>query len=429
MMADDGPPEEEVEEGEAWLATFADLMSLLMCFFVLLLSFSEMDLEKYRQIAGSLRLAFGVQREVVAKDPPKGVSLIAQEFSPGRPDPTVLKIMKQQGNEQARRRVDIVKMVESELEAMLSKLREALSPEINDGRVDVVRTEDEVVVRISESESFASGSAELRPSFFPILDTIAEAVAETTGNLIVAGHSDNIPISTRTFGSNWMLSSARAANVVQHFETRYVFDKQKIEIRAYADTRPLSENDSRENRANNRRVEVIVSHADYLKSLRQSIMDEYEAMVGPMPEGWIPTEFEVDESEIEEPVSSAAMSVDSAPVISAPLESMIESPVPMESATDTSATMDELPSRLFPDQSLPSQSLPLQEDDFRLDPPLEGAGDPATGGNSTLAPEASAAQGLPAALVAPTAPLNAAGVAGAAAASAGTNTDQTEAIE
>ena len=72
------------------MGTFADLMALLMCFFVLLLSFSEMDVQKYKQVAGSMAAAFGVQNKVQAKDIPKGTSVIAQEFSPGKPQPTLI---------------------------------------------------------------------------------------------------------------------------------------------------------------------------------------------------------------------------------------------------------------------------------------------------------------------------------------------------
>ena len=79
-----------------WMATFADLMALLMCFFVLLLSFSEMDVLKYKQVAGSMAQAFGVQNDVVADGIPKGTSVIAQEFSPGRPQPTVENVVQQQ---------------------------------------------------------------------------------------------------------------------------------------------------------------------------------------------------------------------------------------------------------------------------------------------------------------------------------------------
>ncbi|WP_235263749.1 flagellar motor protein MotB [Nitrincola sp. A-D6] len=79
----------------AWLATFGDLMSLLMCFFVLLLSFSEMDVLRFKQLAGSMREAFGVQAQIKVEDIPKGTSIIAQEFSPGRPEPTPLNEVRQ----------------------------------------------------------------------------------------------------------------------------------------------------------------------------------------------------------------------------------------------------------------------------------------------------------------------------------------------
>ncbi|SHO54713.1 flagellar motor protein MotB [Vibrio quintilis] len=80
----------------AWMTTFSDLMSLLMCFFVLLLSFSEMDVLKFKQIAGSMKFAFGVQNRLEVKDIPKGTSVIAQEFRPGRPEPTPIDVIMQQ---------------------------------------------------------------------------------------------------------------------------------------------------------------------------------------------------------------------------------------------------------------------------------------------------------------------------------------------
>ena len=89
-MEDRDPAKDDDEARSGWIMTFADLMSLLLCFFVLLLSFAEMDLNKFKAIAGSLKLAFGVQREVKAPGAPVGTSIIAQEFSPGRPQPTAI---------------------------------------------------------------------------------------------------------------------------------------------------------------------------------------------------------------------------------------------------------------------------------------------------------------------------------------------------
>lgn len=90
----------------AWVMTFADLMSILLSFFVLLLSFSEMDVAKYKQIAGSMREAFGVQRKYRVKEPPKGINVIAKEFSAGRPDPTPFNVMEQMTTDEMKRNLD-----------------------------------------------------------------------------------------------------------------------------------------------------------------------------------------------------------------------------------------------------------------------------------------------------------------------------------
>ena len=101
----DAPPAkaEESSGAPAWMATFADLATLLMCFFVLLLSFSEMDAAKFKELAGSLQKAFGVQRDVPANELPKGTSVVTTEFSPGKPDnQTLLKIMRQQTTDESK---------------------------------------------------------------------------------------------------------------------------------------------------------------------------------------------------------------------------------------------------------------------------------------------------------------------------------------
>ena len=97
----------EEEGGAGWLATFADLMSLLMCFFVLFLSFSEMDVLKFKRLAGSMKSAFGVQQKFRADDIPKGTSIIAQEFSPGKPQPTPLNEIWQKTTDESRNSLDV----------------------------------------------------------------------------------------------------------------------------------------------------------------------------------------------------------------------------------------------------------------------------------------------------------------------------------
>ena len=108
-MSDDAEECPECPAGAPpWVMTFADLMSLLMCFFVLLLAFSEMDVLKYKQVAGSMREAFGVQNEIKKKDIHRGTSVIAQEFTPGRPDPTPLNEVRQKTTDMTRSTLDVI---------------------------------------------------------------------------------------------------------------------------------------------------------------------------------------------------------------------------------------------------------------------------------------------------------------------------------
>lgn len=266
------PEECECEEcipgAPAWLATFADLMALLMCFFVLLLSFSEIDLQKYKQVAGSMKMAFGVQREIKDDEIPKGTSIIAREFTPGKPEPTVMKVMKQQTTDDTKNNLDFVEaMVKTEVQELADMLEETFEKEIEKGLLEIIMEGEEVKVRIREQGSFPSGGAKLQKTFHPILDRMVNILESTDGRIIVAGHSDNIPISTRYYPSNWVLSSARAASVVHHLAKVNLADPTRIEIRAYADTQPIVPNDSASNRAKNRRVEIIVSYTNEFEKL------------------------------------------------------------------------------------------------------------------------------------------------------------------
>ncbi len=259
----DNPSGEEEEAGApAWVMTFADLMSLLMCFFVLLLSFSEMDVQKYKQIAGSMKLAFGVQREIRAPEPPKGTSIIAQEFSPSKPDPTPINEIRQKTIDENRQTLEFTDAIQEKVEEQAEELKAALETEIDEGLVEVQAVQHEVMIRIREKGSFASGRANLRPSFYPVLDRISAVIKNADGQIVVAGHTDDIPISTAQFPSNWALSSARATNVVHYFISRAGIEPQRVEIRAHADSRPLVPNVSSANRAQNRRVEIILKHSD-----------------------------------------------------------------------------------------------------------------------------------------------------------------------
>ncbi|EGV51916.1 flagellar motor protein MotB [Candidatus Endoriftia persephone str. Guaymas] len=263
----------------AWLATFADLMSLLMCFFVLLLSFATIDAVRFKKMAESMKDAFGVQREIPANEIVKGVSVIKQEFSTGKPEPTVIDEIRQittdeeqenlevnESKEQAEKDVEVdqqmreavLEQIEAEVKEQAEELKMMLDKEIDEGMLEVETEATKIIIRIQEKGSFGSGRATLNPGFFDVISKITKVIAATPGKVVVAGHTDDIPISTKRFRSNWELSSARAVTVVHAMLSNHGLDPSRVSVEGHADSSPLVPNDSWANRAKNRRVELII---------------------------------------------------------------------------------------------------------------------------------------------------------------------------
>lgn len=264
----------------AYIATFADLMSLLMCFFVLLLSFAEIDAIKYKMVVQSLEKAFGVQREVIDEAIPKGTSIIAQEFSPGEPKPTPLNIVRQETTDETKDVLKVTMDAEAVAEAQekqiaeeVEEFKEALETEIERGLIVVENQLNRIVIRIRERGSFPSGDATLNQDFVPILKKINEVLTQTDGLIAVAGHTDNIPINTSRYRSNWELSTSRATSVVHELLNYNTISPERFVLEGYADTRPLAPNDSSANRATNRRVEIVVLKGSIDSDLTKSIDD------------------------------------------------------------------------------------------------------------------------------------------------------------
>ncbi|MEB3735338.1 flagellar motor protein MotB [Halopseudomonas pachastrellae] len=265
----------------AWVMTFADLMSLLMCFFVLLLSFSEIDAQKFKQIAGELSKAFGVQRDIPALDIPMGTSPIFDNFSPGKPEPTPVDSVRQQTTQEAPQLETLRAEMETELQEQVQSttaqqvdtsidaLRDVLESELQEGRIQLEHDRKRIIIRVEEKGSFPSGSADMTEDFQAMLDRIAEVLAELPGEVTIEGHTDNIPIHTNRFQSNWDLSAARASSVANALLLDDSIKPERIRVQGYAETRPRASNEWPETRALNRRVEIILD-------LSGSI-EEYEA--------------------------------------------------------------------------------------------------------------------------------------------------------
>ena len=246
----------------AWVVTFADLMTLLMCFFVLLLSFSEMDIAKFKQLSGSMKEAFGVQAEIEARTIPKGTSVIAREFSPGRPDPTAANQIRQFTIDSNKNSLDALSAELEDLEKARKharRLREALDDEIRKGSLMVQVNGAKVIIHILERASFASGETTVRATFVPVLQKIAGLIVSEDGMVTVSGHTDNIPIANERFRSNWELSTSRAVSVAHELLQAAPLDQSRFVVAGHADTRPQTDNDTSANRARNRRVDISIS--------------------------------------------------------------------------------------------------------------------------------------------------------------------------
>jgi len=283
----------------AWVMTFADLMSLLLAFFVLLFSFSEMDKNIYKELAGSMKDAFGVQREIEVKESPRGINIIAREFSPGRPQPTVSNEVRQmttddsklhpvftdpakEGQENQSKKTDDAEdksynamhenmrkdrltAEEREIAELVRKdselLRETLDEEITQDLVDMRVTQTRIILMVREKGSFPSGRAEVIEPFKIVAKKISRVFSDFNGIIIVSGHTDNIPIRSYRFRSNWELSSSRAVSVIHELVKEKPLANKQFEIAAFADTRPVDSNDTPIGRAKNRRVEITMDYS------------------------------------------------------------------------------------------------------------------------------------------------------------------------
>lgn len=262
---DDDVPESPPASMPGWVMTFADLMSLLMCFFVLLLSFSEMDLKKFKQVAGSMDKAFGVQRVVRANETPRGTSIIAQEFSPGRPEPTPLNEVRQMTtlDTEERLKVDKIKTDKgSDGDERAAQISEKVKDSIREGLIEVEKKESKVVIRILEKGSFNSGSANIKKEFLPTLEKLAEVIADVDGNITIAGYTDNIPIHNDMFRSNWELSAIRAFAVLNELLKHPKLTDDRFILEGHGANEPIASNDTIFTRAKNRRVELIILQTD-----------------------------------------------------------------------------------------------------------------------------------------------------------------------
>lgn len=237
------------------MVTFADLMALMMTFFVLLYSFSSIDEAKYHSVVDSMAMGFGAQWIKRGETRPgdtgteAGVISIPIEL-PG--------FIRQRFSADETSENKTTGDTDKQQSSLARKMAFEMSDEINNGVISIDSTHNGLIIRLPEKAAFPSGSAEINSAFLPVLQRIANILEAGDEQIEVAGHTDDRPILNQKFKSNWELSSARAVSMVHLILKNTSIDKQRITAAGHADTRPLQANTSDEARSKNRRVEIIV---------------------------------------------------------------------------------------------------------------------------------------------------------------------------
>ena len=367
----------------AWMATFADMATLLMAFFVLILSFAEFNVPKFKQISGSLKNAFGVQKVVPVVEQPKGTTVLSFNFSPS-PAPSVTKNLTQQTSDSEQKNLDLkseidegdsaksnskevmdakelsnqiksevssddvnvetvddkvlvtlntenktteeisdlikntvdavtsarektgtnetdvlIGGIDKDIQSMASaeienkslkeqinnlekqntqdkkiiqekvkkaefsedQLKVALKQEIGQGLAEVQREKDRVVVTVGSAGAFSSGSARLTKQARAIMQKIAKVSGKGAGQVNVSGHTDNVPlIFGGQYRDNWDLAAARASSVVQELAKANTIPPEKLQAISFGETKPIEQNDTRDGREKNRRIEIEIKY-------------------------------------------------------------------------------------------------------------------------------------------------------------------------
>jgi len=227
--------ENQEPDSNAWMVTFADLVMLLLTFFVLLLTMASMNSKKLDDVATHFRASTGV----LAFSGVKEVSSLAA-------------FVKQYNESSSMLVIDQNKFIDSfELPESIQKMMQ---------KMDVIDDERGLVVSFRKEILFAAGEATLRKELFPVLDVIAEGIEGCSNDILIMGHADGSPIGDNKNNTNWELSTARGLSVLQYFLKQKQFAPDRFAVGGYGASRPGNTSDSPEHQALNRRVEIIFKH-------------------------------------------------------------------------------------------------------------------------------------------------------------------------
>ena len=230
---------------DRWLLTYADLITLLLAFFIVMYSMSRIDAKKFGKVSQAL--------QGILKGGPAAIHL---------PELNTLN------TGHGLLRVGDLKMLQTKVQAQVNKMG-------NEKDVMAEVNERGLVIHMMESAMFDEARAELKPHARELLNLVASDIINLPNHVRVEGHTDDRPINTDRFPSNWELSTARATAVVRHMVDNHAFPPEKISALGFASYRPFVPNNSVENRARNRRVDVVVLTMELSQKEPQSRIDDF----------------------------------------------------------------------------------------------------------------------------------------------------------
>ncbi|HZK33972.1 MAG TPA: flagellar motor protein MotB [Bacillota bacterium] len=235
---------QEQDSGSGWMTTFSDLVTLLLTFFVLLYSFSSLDAGKFKSLAQALQSALNVQADVFEGNDPSGEVPIPPIIQPSpTPKPPV---------------EEPEDLHHDKITKFYGQIKEAIEGAGLAADISLSTNERGVIVEIKEHVLFDSGRADLKPRSREFLDRLVPIIDGFDNMIIVEGHTDNVPMSSEEFPTNWELSVTRAVRVIRYFHEQKGMDPSRLAAEGYGEYHPIVPNDSDENRTLNRRVNLMI---------------------------------------------------------------------------------------------------------------------------------------------------------------------------
>ena len=246
---------EEVVNHERWLVSYADFITLLFAFFVVMYSVSSVNEDKYRVLSDSMTSAFQVPP--VAPESIQVGELVGSTLLPSQSIPEVLEHETIQDELDNSFSQEVLNKAEVEVNTIAEDVEDRLNESIEAGLVNIKRNKFWLEIEIKSSLLFPSGGSELIPESIPLLVELSSTLVDRSNRIHIEGFTDDKPITTSTFPSNWELSGARAAAVVRLFERNEIAPSRMAAI-GYGEYHPISSNLTEDGRAKNRRVVMVV---------------------------------------------------------------------------------------------------------------------------------------------------------------------------